>query len=144
MALTDGTRAMPTPHLPNPSSAELVIAPLDDPLIPIEACGESHPGIVQLARGVMLVPVANVGAVPAVKVQGIVRTPATVRTSEPVALAPGEVSALVFGTFDELPSFTLELDAIAEDGTTTRTCAHFDAASHRYVSEPGPPPHEGL
>ena len=110
-----------------------LVTPLEDPLVKIEALGETHPGIPQLARGHFLLPVRNVGDLDVLQLQASVRATDRVAEAELRGLPPGEVDVLTFGLWDDLPSFTLRLQATAADGSQTITCAQFDADLDRYL-----------
>lgn len=110
-----------------------LVAPLEDPWITIDALGETHPGIPQLARGHFLVPVRNVGDLDVRHLQATVRATGRVEEAELRELASGEVSVLTFGVWDDLPSFTLSVRATAADGSQATTCARFDADLKRYL-----------
>ncbi|MHB1571615.1 MAG: hypothetical protein ACYCXW_15505 [Solirubrobacteraceae bacterium] len=107
--------------------------PLEEPLVTIEAVGETHPGIPQLARGHFVLPVRNVGDLDVVHLHATVRATGRVAEAELRGLAPGEVAVLTFGTWDDLPSFTLRLQATAADGSQAIRCAQFDADLDRYL-----------
>ena len=118
---------------PEPTPEKSLVIPLRDPLVTIDALGETHPGIPQLARGHFLLPVTNVGEIDLLHVHATVQAGERTARAEVHGLAPGEVQVLILGRWDELPSFELRLEATAADGSEAITCARFDAVLDHYL-----------
>ena len=66
-------------------------------------------------------------------VQATVRATGRVAQAQLGGLNQGEVEVLTLGVWNELPSFTLRLEATAADGSQATTCARFDAHLDHYV-----------
>jgi hypothetical protein len=89
------------------------LVPIDDPSGHVSATGETHPAVPQLAGGRLLVPIENAGLGPAIKIRGTLTVPSVRHASEDHAsvsvLAAGRRAALIFGPYESLADFDLQL-----------------------------------
>jgi hypothetical protein len=93
-------------------SAPLVV-PIDDSTGHLSAFGASHPAVPQLTGGRLIVPIENAGLGPALNVRGTLTTASGDRSrvdrAAIRALAAGRRAPLVFGSYEELADFELQL-----------------------------------
>ena len=114
------------------------VIPIDNPFVTVEASGDTHPGIPQLARGVLLVPVLNVGDEEATQVSAALSDADRKRTSRvnrPVT--PGEARALIFGSASAIPKFALELDVCDRQGSWSHARYEWLGADKGYIQTSG-------
>ena len=90
-----------------------LLVPIDDPSGHVSALGETHPAVPQLAGGRFLVPIENAGLGPAMKIKGSLTVLSGGHARNDHAsvsvLAAGRRAALIFGPYESIPDFNLQL-----------------------------------
>lgn len=113
-----------------------LLVPIDDPTGHVSAIGESHPAVPQLAGGRLLVPIENAGLGPAIKVRGSLTIISSDRAREDHAsisvLASGRRAALIFGPYESLADFELQLTFEDSAGRLRRLTASWHLKQRSY------------
>jgi hypothetical protein len=113
-----------------------LVVPIDDPIGHVSAIGESHPAVPQLGGGRLIVPIENAGLGPAINVRGSLTVISGDRASEDYAsisvLAVGGRAALIFGSYESLADFELQLAFEDSAGRLRRLTASWNLSQRSY------------